>query len=464
MKAVHRVDLVRMEITSMLSGFANSSPRAPTTLLALLCMLGCSPDQPVSVTSTTVHGQETPPAGLVIRNARVIVGTGTVIENGAIVIRNGRIDSVGPQADLMIPAGAMVVDAGGRSALPGFMDSHRHLADGDAAEWFANEAVGDMQAFLDAGFTTVLSAIDPDQVVELKRQIESGQVRGPRLIVAGIVPLSQGAMRGELDPARTDVSRPPDRPTSPARGIPDQAVREMVGRVKESGRDAVKTVIIVTPQGPETETLRVVVDEARKLGLPVITHAVTVMDTLAAVEAGTTTLVHTPHIGALTNAEAQTIAVAGIPMSSTLGIFVPAFAEDNLRVRNHADDDLPRFRDLEPFPMNTLSSAGQGPVNARMLYDAGVVYAYGTDTRYTPVDALRQELRPLRLVFSAKDIIKIMTVNTAAILGRSADLGTLEAGKIADVVLVAGNPLNNIHDLLDVDFVVKDGQVMVDKR
>src|SRR6185295_16772205 len=100
----------------------------------------------------------------------------------------------------------------------------------------------------------------------------------------------------------------------------------------------------------------------------VFTHAVSVEDTLAAVRAHPTVLVHTPHIGQLTPEQAKTIAGAGIPMMSTLGVFIPTFAAENKRVRDRSGmDDTPRFRDLDPFPMETISSAGQGPVNARML-------------------------------------------------------------------------------------------------
>jgi len=186
---------------------------------------------------------------------------------------------------------------------------------------------------------------------------------------------------------------------------------------------------------------------------------------MAAVAAQTSFLVPTPHIGQLIEEQERAVATSGIPMMSTLGIFVPGFDEDDTLMRERTGtDNLPRFRDLDPFPVNTLSSAGQGPVNARMLFDAGVVYGYGTDTRYKPADALRHELRPLRLVFSARDMVKIMTANSAAVIGRTGELGTLEAGKIADVVLLDGNPLEDVSHLLDVALVIKDGQVVVDKR
>ena len=103
-------------------------------------------------------------------------------------------------------------------------------------------------------------------------------------------------------------------------------------------------------------------------------------------------------------------------------------------------------------------------MNARMLWEAGITYGYGTDTGFLPKDSLAQELRALRLVFSAQDIIKIMTRNAAAVIRRSKDIGTLESGKLDDVVLLDGDPVANTEDLLKVKVVIKDGQIVTDKR
>jgi imidazolonepropionase-like amidohydrolase len=181
---------------------------------------------------------------------------------------------------------------------------------------------------------------------------------------------------------------------------------------------------------------------------------VTAVDTIAAIEAGVTALAHTPHTYPLTEQEKQTIARAGIPMSSTLGIYVPAFNDQNEKL----------FRDRLPFPVETLTSAGQGPVNARYLWDGGLVYGYGTDTSWTPKDALAHELRALALVFSPKDIVSILTRNAAAVIGRADQLGVLEPGKLADIVVLDGNPLENVSSFLNVTMVLKGGVVVLDKR
>ena len=398
---------------------------------------------------------------LVVTNARILDGTGVVIDKGTIVVRSGKIASVSA-GSANVPR-ARVIDVKGMTVMPGFIDAHRHIIRGNPAQWLEQEAAQRMQEFIDAGFTTVFSAGDSlQEILELRRRLQQGQIKGPRLLVSGRVPLARANPAGRgtgpaVDPARIDISRPPHRPTRAATGIPHDETRAAVRKLKEAGVDAIKTAIIVTPGGPEKDTLSVVADEAKKQGLLSFTHAVTVEDTLAAVAAGTHALAHTPHIGRLEESEdaRQKIVRAGIPMVSTLGIFIPAFDKDN----------KPLFRDRGPFPMmETLSSGGQGPVNARLLWEAGLVYGYGTDTSWAPKDALAQEVRALALVFSPKDIVTILTKNAAAALHRSSELGTLEAGKAADLVILDGDPLANPSNLLNAVMVIKGGEVIAGKR
>jgi imidazolonepropionase-like amidohydrolase len=423
---------------------------------------------------SVAYAQRQPAQSLVITNARIIDGNGGVIPRGSVVIRNGRIASVA--AGAANEPGARQIDVRGMTVMPGFIDDHRHIvaADfppGDPVKWMNDEAAARMQEFLDGGFTTVQSCGDPPaQIVELQRRLNAGTIKGPRLYTAAFVQLSRppaGSPPGppRVDPARTDPSRGPNRPKTAAPAIPDEETRAAVRQLKQAGVDVVKTILSTTPGGPEERTLTIVIDEAKKAGLPVFTHAVSVEDTLAAVRAHPSVLVHTPHIGQLTQEQARMIAGAGIPMMSTLGVFVPAFSSENQRIRNRSGvDNMPRFRDLDPFPMETISSAGQGPVNARLLWEAGITYGYGTDTTFLPKDSLAQELRALHLVFSAQDIIKILTRNAAAVIGRSKDIGTLETGKLADLVVIDGDPLASVDDLLKVKTVIKDGQIVVDKR
>jgi imidazolonepropionase-like amidohydrolase len=388
---------------------------------------------------------------LVISNARILDGNGGEIERGDIVVAGGRITAVGANASGGA-ANARRIDAGGRTVMPGFVDAHRHIVQGEPARWLAERSGADMRAFLEAGFTTVLSAIDPlDQILE-RRRTEAGETTGPRIVSAAFLPLSRAVLGGGgTDPARTDPARAANRPGATAEGIPAADTLAAVRAAAARGVDAIKTLIIVTRNGPEQATLKLIADESKRLGLLSITHAVSVIDTVAAVDAGTHILVHTPHIGQLDEAAARKIADSGIPMVSTLGVFVPYFNDSN----------MPLFRDRQQFPFETLSSAGQGPVNARLLFQAGITYAYGTDTSWAPRDSLAHELKPLALVFSNEDLIPIMTKNAAIAVGKGDEIGTLEPGKLADIVILGDDPLADEDALLDVDVVIKGGRVVV---
>jgi imidazolonepropionase-like amidohydrolase len=155
------------------------------------------------------------------------------------------------------------------------------------------------------------------------------------------------------------------------------------------------------------------------------------------------------------------VAAAGIENLSTVGFAVPVFGVFN-------DDNVPTFRDGSPWPSGILgtgsNAAGEKPVNARTLWDNGVVYGFGTDTNYLPREGLKHELRTLNLMFSPLDMLKLMGPNTAAFIDMSDDLGTLAPGKVADIVIVDGDPLDLIFNLLNVEVVVKGGKIVVDHR
>ena len=406
---------------------------------------------------------------LVISNAHIIDGTGKVIDHGAVVVKDGRIVSVSA-GEAPKGAAGQKIDAHGMTVMPAFIDAHRHLFQGNPDAWLKDRSAPYMKSFLDAGFTTVFDmADDPKDITELKRRLNAGEIAGPTLYAVMVVPLAGGGGIGlpepaypsppspYTDPGRTDPARPPNRPVKAAPPISDEQARAAVRAAKQGGFDGIKTFMVSTPGGSEGHTLAVVVDEAHKQGLRVYTHATAVQDSVAAVNAHVDVLAHTPHIGDLTQDQAarERILAAHVPMVSTLGVFIPHFDD-----QNH-----PLYRDGGPFPMpQPLESGGQGPVNARVLWEGGQLYAYGTDTQWDPRVSLSDELRALNLVFSPRDIIKIMGPNTAAAIDKSKDLGTLEPGKIANIVLLDGDPLEDVFNLTRVAVTIKDGKVVVDKR
>ncbi len=386
---------------------------------------------------------------LVVRNARVLDGNGGVINRGTIVVRRGRISSVSenPVVDVDLP----IFDAQGMTVMPGFIDAHRQVIQGDPDEWM-EQAAERMREYLEAGFTTVLSAGDPiGYALELRDRLDFREITGPRLLVSAHVPL---------------ISDSGD-------AVSQEEIRETIRDLALMGADAVALTVRATPGGREKETLSAARDEADQQGLLTITHIETIEDAVTAVEGGSGYLTRTPHVGAFDEEMARNIvetgranAEYGLVMTSTLGIFLPAFADRNAYVRAGVgdDDNVPRFTDLEPFPINRLSSASQGLVNARILWNAGIIYGFGTGTPFPPSDALPHELIPLKLVFSNNDIVTILTKNAAFSVRRDDALGTLEPGKFADMVILGGDPLADIDNLLNVEVVIRTGQIVVDNR
>jgi imidazolonepropionase-like amidohydrolase len=383
-------------------------------------------------------GASTPASGqdLVITNARILVGNGQVIEQGSVVVRAGRIASVA--AGAANAPGAAAIDGRGLTVMPGFIDAHRHIIQGNADQWFKTRAAAAMQAFLDAGYTTLMEGGGQvPAILQLKEQIEKGELKGPRIITSG-----------RADPASFKT---------------EPAARAQVQMLAKAGVEIVKAAISPAATDDEVAILKVVVDEARTHNLNVMVHAVSPKAMLAAVHAGAQKLVHTPHFGWLSEADATQVKDAGVEQLSTIGFGVPVFGV-------HNQENIPTFRDGKRWPDAIIDGEGRGreagykAVNARTLWDAGVTYGFGTDTGYLPLAGLSHELRALNLMFSPQDIVKLMGPNTAAFIDKSADRGTVEAGKLADLVILDGNPLDGYWNLLNARVVIKGGVIVADKR
>ncbi len=368
---------------------------------------------------------------LTITNARIVVANGNVIERGSIVVRAGKIVSVA--AGEPAAASGKIIDAKGMSAMPGFIDAHRHINTGP------NEKA-QMQALLEAGYTTVLSGGGPAEGnITLRDHIEKGVINGPRIIPSGSLRLNNNT---------------------------PETARAEIRKMAEMGIKFTGEIGLTPVPGPtekELEVLKAVVDEAKKAGVIVQVHAVSSKAMVAAVDAGVPLLVHLPNKDWVSKEDAKKLAASGTKILGTVGFGTPVFGV-------FADDNLPRFRDGKPWPESIVDGvrlgeeAGYMPVNARTVWDAGAILGYCTDTTYDPKAGLEHELKTINPMFSMKDIIKMMGPNTASYIQMSDQLGTLEPGKLADLILLDGNPLEGYWNMLKTKLVVKGGVIVIDKR
>ena len=368
---------------------------------------------------------------LTITNARIIGPNASVIERGSIVVRAGKIASVASGSP--VTTSGKIIDAKGMTAMPGFIDGHRHINTGP-------DEKAQMQALLEAGYTTILSAGGPaDGNITLRDHINSGLINGPRIIPSGSLRL--------------------------ANNTPEMA-RAEIRKMAELGVKFTGEIALTPIPGPtekELEVLRAVVDEAKKVGIMVQVHAVSSSAMVAAVDAGVPLLVHLPNKDWVSKEDAKKVAGAGTKVLGTVSFGSPVFGV-------FADDNKPRFRDGKPWPEGIINGvrlgeeAGYMPVNARTIWDAGVTLGYCTDTNYDPKAGLDHELKMLNVMFSTRDLIKMMGPNTASYIQMGDQLGTLEPGKLADLILLDGDPLEGYWNWLKTKVVVKGGVVVVDKR
>jgi cytosine/adenosine deaminase-related metal-dependent hydrolase len=405
------------------------------TVLRAACLVGASLIAPGVVAAQDVA----------ITNARIIVGSGQVINSGTIIVKGGKIVSV--TAGAAPTQGLRVIDAKGMSAMPGFIDGHKHVNNYNADQ---------MKSLIEAGYTTVLAGGGPaEQNLALRDRIDKGEV-GPRVIPSGQINLRQ-------TPAEARAA---------VQALAAQGVKH-TGEIGLTPEPA--------PPQSEIEVLKAIVDEAKKLGVQVNVHAVSSPAMLAAVDAGVTRLVHLPNKDFTTYEQAERVAQTG---SIVAGLI--AFGAPNIDTLSPAPaavqwpkDNATRFRDGKPWP-EAIAGANRDPkgralgteagytiVNARRIWDADPNHqtiSYSTDQNATDLVVLEHELKSFSLMFSMADIHRIIGPNAARYVGMADQIGTLEPGKLADILLIDGNPTLNIYEMLKTKVVLKEGKVVVDKR
>ena len=395
----------------------------------------------------------------VIRADRMVdVATGELISPATIVVDGNTIASVNPAT---LPEGAETIDLGDRTLLPGLLDMHTHLTlDFFTGNHWTTAAVKESPAdwalygvkfgkqTLDAGFTTVRDAGAwpgfPD--VALMRAVNAGRVTGPRIYPAGhYISITGG---------HCDVTgfAPGVMELGPNQGIAN-GVDEILRAVRYQAKHGVKVIKVCATSGvfsagkqPGAQQysdieLRTIVEEASRHGLKVMAHAHGSDGILAAVKAGVASIDHGSMLTPEIIKEMKKRGTYYVPTIYLADIPLP---------ENTPQDTIDKSNYLTEYVEKSFRMAVKAGVNIALGTDSGVLRHNEVGKEFYAM--VRRGMTPLHALQTA-------TVNAADLLGVS-DRAELKAGKLADIIAVKGNPLDDIRVMEQVAFVMKDGVII----
>ena len=406
---------------------------------------------------------------VVLTNANIIDCTGRdPISRGAVVIENGRIQSIGPMDQLSSPRDANVIDLGGKTVLPGLIDAHAHVAmvEDNARENTANNHPGAVYAYSVAqamettlihGFTTVRDAGGCDWSFKLAQ--ERGMIKGPRTFVSGMY-TSQTGGHGDFRP-RHDRTDPCAQwhPVMPPAAVCDgeAEVRRTARDLLRTGADQIKamagggaaspTSLIDAPQFT-VEELAAIVYEAGVVRKPVMAHVYVPEGIKNCVETGVTTIEH----GNFLDEECAFL------MKEHGMFLVPTLAVYELRSNPAPELNIP---DYVVEKLNYVKDAG--PQSVEIANSVGVKIGSGSDCggSLQARKAVELELQA-RVTGPMQALISATAVN-AQLMGLGDQIGTLEPGKLADLIVVDGDPLADIRILQDekkIPLIMQSGRIV----
>ena len=412
---------------------------------------------------------------VVLDNVRVFDGLGRVYERGVVVVgADGRIRYAGSRGGAEIPGEARIIDGEKQTALPGLIDAHLHLVgarkDMFREPWllpydtFVARVIRDLESLLNAGFTTVRDC-GSIIAVRLKPALEEGTIIGPRVVAAGPC-ISQTFGHGDEHylPIEWVDLRTTKKLTPFASLICDgpSECRKAARYALREGADFIKICttggVLSQRDRPEyreftLEEIRAIVDEAEAAGRFVASHAEGTQGIKNAIRGGVRTIEH-----------ADLIDDEGIQLAlEHNNIIVSTFAIDEHLLKYGDEMGVPEYGMRKIKELVELHAS-----NLRKAYRAGVKIAAGTDflggvKAFRHGDnALEIKLLVEKIGMSPVDALVAATRNAAEAAGLLDETGTLEEGKLADIILVRGNPTQNPETLQNpnnITLVMKQGKI-----